>query len=319
MESDNNIYLTALKSELSGSRKPFILNLILKRIQQPYIEDYSEMHHIFPESWGGPTCKDNFVKLSAREHFLVHYALAKCTANGQKKSSMIYAISMMMFVDTSKDKSRYVPKSKLYAATKKMSIENQIGKKRSQETKNRISKANKGKKMPEFSKDHRDKISQANKGEKNPMYNTSLYEIWLKKHGKEEADIKYKQLIEKQKKSMIGKNKGKKRDEDFKKKRSEKYKGEKNPMHGKRAYDIWVEKYGKEEADKREAERIQKWKEKAKYKFSKEEEDFIIEKCKENISENKIIKAFNEKFNKNKQRPVIRLIREIRGAAEAAS
>lgn len=262
MESDNNIYLTALENELSGSRKKFVINLISKRIQQPYIEDYSEMHHIFPSSWGGLNQKDNFVKLSAREHFLIHYALVKCT-NGKKRSLMIYAISMMINIDPSKNKNRYTPKSKLYAAARKMFSENQKGKKRSQETRNRISKSKIGKKMPEFSKDHRDKISDANKGEKNSMYNTCIYEVWLKKYGKEEADKRNEQKSIKAKKSMIGKNKDKKRNEDFKKKQSEKYKGEKNPRY---------------------------------FHFTQEQKTFIKDKRKEGLSYCKIEKAFFEIF-----------------------
>lgn len=35
--------------------------------------------------------------------------------------------------------------------------------------------------------------------------------------------------------------------------------GENNPMYGRTVYDVWVEKYGKDEADKRDAARKEKW------------------------------------------------------------
>lgn len=46
---------------------------------------------------------------------------------------------------------------------------------------------------------------------------------------------------------------------DFRKKQSINNSGIKNPMYGKTTYGIWVEKYGKEEADKRDKIRRKKW------------------------------------------------------------
>lgn len=51
-------------------------------------------------------------------------------------------------------------------------------------------------------------------------------------------------------------HKGKKISEENKKQLSKKNKGKGNPMYGKKPYDIWLGKYGKEEADKR----LEKWK-----------------------------------------------------------
>lgn len=53
-----------------------------------------------------------------------------------------------------------------------------------------------------------------------------------------------------------GSSLGVKRSDEFRKKSSERRKGKnvgsKNPMFGKKVYDIWLEKYGKEEADKKQ-------------------------------------------------------------------
>ena len=52
-------------------------DLIENRQQNPITEGYSENHHILPRSLGGSNNLDNLVKLSAREHFICHYLLAK--------------------------------------------------------------------------------------------------------------------------------------------------------------------------------------------------------------------------------------------------
>jgi hypothetical protein len=51
---------------------------------------------------------------------------------------------------------------------------------------------------------------------------------------------------------------------EFRKKMSSVTSGEKNPMFGKTVYDVWLEKYGIEEADKRDIERKKKWSLKSK-------------------------------------------------------
>ncbi len=55
----------------------------------PY-DAYTEKHHIIPTSMGGTNDKCNIITLTAREHFIVHYMLAK--AYGE---SMYYAFWMM--------------------------------------------------------------------------------------------------------------------------------------------------------------------------------------------------------------------------------
>jgi hypothetical protein len=67
-------------------------------------------------------------------------------------------------------------------------------------------------------------------GEKNPMYAKTVYDVWVKKYGSEEADKRNKLKKEKTAQSLIG---------------------SRNPMYGKSVYDIWIEKYGKEVADEK--------------------------------------------------------------------
>ena len=196
----NNIYLIALEKELNGKRKQCLINIILKRIQQPYTEDYSEVHHIIPESWDGPNCKDNKVRLSGREHYIVHKILAKCTIDGKKRSKMIHALHRMLFSE-SKNQKRYKPNSRQYNEARKIFSLN-------------ITKE----KNPFFNKKHSDdnikKFKEKNKGSGNPMYNKNHSEetiIKMSKNGiiaqskrtqKQKADSVKKQLITRSKKSL---------------------------------------------------------------------------------------------------------------------
>lgn len=51
-------------------------SIIQKRKDTPPV-GYSERHHIIPKSLGGTDTSDNLIQLTAREHFLCHYCLAK--------------------------------------------------------------------------------------------------------------------------------------------------------------------------------------------------------------------------------------------------
>jgi len=78
-----------------------------------------------------------------------------------------------------------------------------------------------------------------NKGERNGMYDKKHSEISKEKiskknKGKEKSEITKLKLHY----SLLGKNKGK-------------YDGKNNPMYNKKVYDIWVKKYGEEEANKK--------------------------------------------------------------------
>jgi Zn-finger nucleic acid-binding protein len=89
----------------------------------------------------------------------------------------------------------------------------------------------------------RKKISKKYSGEGNPFFN---------KHHTDESKEKYRISRKKSYKNSKYKTK------EFRKKLSESVSGEKNGMYGKSVYDVWVEKYGKEKADKLEKERSKK-------------------------------------------------------------
>lgn len=81
---------------------------IINRAKSRILYEYSENHHIIPESFfinrfrkgqsgwidGNPNDLSNIVSLTAREHFICHWLLIKMTS-GIAKHKMIFAITMM--------------------------------------------------------------------------------------------------------------------------------------------------------------------------------------------------------------------------------
>ena len=125
-----------------------IINNAQNRIVSPDV--YYEKHHITPKSIGGDNISSNLILLTAREHFVCHLLLTKMTS-GLHKSKMTYALNMML-VKRNNCHFRYLPRSKIYEITRKLNSLEQQKKKVSQETKNKIGKAHKGKILSEETK-----------------------------------------------------------------------------------------------------------------------------------------------------------------------
>ena len=56
---------------------------------------YTEKHHIIPRSFGGSNAEENVVSLTAREHYIAHLCLVKCT-EGEFKRKMLLAVRMFV-------------------------------------------------------------------------------------------------------------------------------------------------------------------------------------------------------------------------------
>ena len=66
--------------------------LLTNRARGRVLAEYTERHHIIPQSLGGSNDKDNLVDLTAREHFICHWLLIKMT-EGEHRSKMLYALN----------------------------------------------------------------------------------------------------------------------------------------------------------------------------------------------------------------------------------
>lgn len=136
-------------------------NIILHAKSRISNIDYYEIHHIIPKSLNGDNSNENLVKLTAREHFICHLLLTKMTY-GKYKRNMNFAFWILANkTKHTNDNNAYNfnINSRIYQTAKENFVkENSITHKNktlSQDTKDKISKANKGKKL---SKEHKAKI-----------------------------------------------------------------------------------------------------------------------------------------------------------------
>lgn len=89
--------------------KKIYFAIIKNRRENPLpLDVYGEVHHIIPRSFGGGDNKDNLVRLTAREHFVVHFLLYKMykyrsqvlfpnsQIEAERYRKMSYAFNLMM-------------------------------------------------------------------------------------------------------------------------------------------------------------------------------------------------------------------------------
>lgn len=151
-----------------------IYDKIIERAKSRILDGYTERHHIIPRSMGGSDEESNIVILTAREHYLCHWLLAKYTNDRR----MWMAFSMMA---AASDKHIRITNGKIFERARiAMSIATtgannpMFGKKsacvsHTEETKLKIRLSKLGKKRTPFkrmspSQETKDKISAANKG-----------------------------------------------------------------------------------------------------------------------------------------------------------
>lgn len=131
---------------INNKYKKWYDSIIANAVTRTTTLSYSENHHIIPRSLGGTNDLSNIVNLSAREHFICHVLLTKCTT-GNNQHKMLYAANMMSQI--ARDyQYRYTPSSRLYEMIKR-----EFGRTHSERLTGR-----------KLSADHRAKISEAGKG-----------------------------------------------------------------------------------------------------------------------------------------------------------
>lgn len=114
-----------------------IYNSICDRAKDRNLIGYSEAHHILPKSLGGGDGLSNIVKLTGREHFVVHKILAKT-----HKGPMIYAFLMMCNTNINGHGfERFKVSSRDYELARKLLSDKLTGVKRSEATKLKVSQS----------------------------------------------------------------------------------------------------------------------------------------------------------------------------------
>lgn len=137
-----------------------------KRENRNYTDDIAyERHHIVPKCMGGEgkttqwRTHPNIVVLTPREHYLAHVLLCEIYPEVNKLKFALWAMSNQLGSNR-----KYKISSKQYERLRKNYLELVKGVPKTDEHKEKISKANKGKKREEFSESHKNNISQNTKG-----------------------------------------------------------------------------------------------------------------------------------------------------------
>jgi hypothetical protein len=90
---------------------------IINNAKDRLITEYSEKHHIIPRSLGGTNDKNNIIRLTSKEHFVVHLLLTKMTI-GNAKYKMNFALHMLSNAKNI-GQGRYIPSGKIYEIARK--------------------------------------------------------------------------------------------------------------------------------------------------------------------------------------------------------
>jgi len=152
-----------------------IYNSLIERSQNRIINGYIEKHHIIPQCMSGSNDKNNIAILYPEEHYLAHLLLCKIYPGNSK---LLYAAMNMatgaMINNGKRNNKAYGWLRRQYAESmtgdnnpnrrdpniQKEAAKKRIGQKRTEETKARMSAAQKGRKLTE---EHKSKLAVAAK------------------------------------------------------------------------------------------------------------------------------------------------------------
>ena len=198
----------------------FIQNILDTRGRFNCGDEYHERHHIIPKCMNGTNDNDNLIDLYAKEHFIAHKLLAE---ENPENKSLTYAWHCMAFMSR-KDTERYELTPEEYEEVRiafRMSI--------SGENSHRFGKPSPNKGC-HLSQETKDKIRAANKG-KIVEQKTRIKQSQSQKERFKDIEErkKYKEMFSGENAPMYGKH----HSEETKKKISESKKGNRNPNYGK--------------------------------------------------------------------------------------
>lgn len=148
---------------------------------------YMEKHHIWPRSLSGDNSPENLVRLTAKEHYIVHHLLTKIFSESKE---MATALWFMCQGKTDSAKGVYVS-PRVYAEARENFSKARLGKTHSAASRQKISAATGGENNPMFgrchSEDAKRKNSEAHKGlqcgEKHGRYDHTQYVFQHAEHG----------------------------------------------------------------------------------------------------------------------------------------
>jgi len=148
---------------LNNKYTQWYYDIVVHAINRGVINGYSEKHHIIPRSIGGRDDTNNLVRLTAREHYIVHMLLVRMT----EKLHYHKMINAAWYLSHTTKDSNLKINARLFESLKveiiRIQRERQTGRKLSDETRAKQSLAHKGKvKSPE----HLAKLAASQTGKK---------------------------------------------------------------------------------------------------------------------------------------------------------
>ena len=152
---------------------------IISRARERCLEGYCERHHVIPKCLGGTDDVDNLVKLTAREHFIIHkilcllyphesglhwaaFMMAGCSGNAKQDRS--YRVGAREYARL-RENLKHSDESKAKVSMANKGKQPRLGAKLSEETKKKMSDAKKGRtpapRTSPITQESRDRISKA--------------------------------------------------------------------------------------------------------------------------------------------------------------
>ena len=93
-------------------------NNIINSAKNRKVSGYTEKHHILPKCMGGDNSETNLVNLTAREHFICHWLLSKMSNNKKTQYQLWNAFTCMLYRQNDYQK-RYKISSRVFENIKK--------------------------------------------------------------------------------------------------------------------------------------------------------------------------------------------------------
>lgn len=140
------------------------------------VDGYGEVHHIVPRSLGGSDDADNLIRLTARQHYIAHWMLARALGGSAARAffmmsnfgkygqvnSTTYQIARKEYADRVSEQLKACPNVPVFTDAHREKLRQaKIGRRLSEETKRRVGEAQRGRKLSE---ETRRRISEAKKG-----------------------------------------------------------------------------------------------------------------------------------------------------------
>ena len=188
LQTQLKMFWRTLSMYLTNKYTKWYKSIIANAIQRVNNDGSFEKHHIIPKSLGGTNIATNLVKLTPKEHYICHLLLTKMV-EGAARQKMWYAHYMMM-----RGINRYKPTARMYDIARRNLVEANklrpgpsLGKKMSEETKQKISRSQKGIPKGPKTDEHKAKLGKYIRTDRHKVdiSNMRKSQIGLFKHSEE--------------------------------------------------------------------------------------------------------------------------------------